>query len=258
MEQRKPIIIKTYKGNEEISRRVFNHDKIAMQKQGYYPVSINYTPGSWGFGSFLIAALLVLILIGIIVFIYMIIVKPAGYLTVTYKLREKEKICPMCAEKVKYEAKICKHCGYELPPNPIIKNEIKNEAIPNKTFIKSTDIKNNEGTLIAIIIVVIVALMFFFNMFKNTISLWGESEQSEYVSYWRSPEQSEYKGIKKTLIIYNKLDYERIKVKKINDHQFILACTNNFSDWVYYDVDTEKEKLYHLDTKTKEKLKPPR
>ena len=59
MEHKQPTIIKTYKGNEEISRRMFNHDKIAMQEQGYFPTSVNYIPGYWGCGSFLIALLLV-------------------------------------------------------------------------------------------------------------------------------------------------------------------------------------------------------
>jgi len=253
MENKQPVIIKTYKGNEEISRRIFNHDKIEMQRQGYFPTSVNYTPGSWGCGSFLVAALLVIIIVGILVFIYMLIVKPAGYLSVTYELREQEKTCPMCAEKVKYEAKICKHCGHELPPNPIIKNEVT----PNKTFVKSTDIKNNNGTSIAIIIVAIVAFLFIFNVIKNTNLLWGKSDQPKYNSSWSAPDQSEYASIKNTLRIYNKSDYVRIKMKKINDHQFIIACTENFSDWVYFDVDTEKEKLYHLDTKSKEKLTPP-
>ncbi len=170
MEQRKPTVIKTYKGNEEISRRVFNHDKIAMQKQGYYPTSINYTPGSWGCGSFLIATLLLLILIGIIVFIYMIIVKPAGYLTVTYELREQEKTCLMCAEKVKYEAKICKHCGHELPPNPIVKEEVISQKIePSKPFIKSTDFKNNKNSLIALIIVVLVIIFYTILYFNGAL-----------------------------------------------------------------------------------------
>ena len=31
------------------------------------------------------------------------------------KAKGEEKKCPMCAESVKYEAKICKHCSHEFP-----------------------------------------------------------------------------------------------------------------------------------------------
>lgn len=171
MESKQPVIIKTYEGDENSSRRAFENDAQIMQEKGYYPISQNYTPGSWGCGSFLIATLLLLILIGIIVFIYMLIVKPDGTLSVTYELREKEKKCPMCAENVKYEAKICKHCGYELPPNPIIKEEIISQKIEtSESFIKSTDFKNNKYSLIALIIVVLVIISYiilFFNGFVN-------------------------------------------------------------------------------------------
>ena len=78
----------------------------------YYPISSQYQAGEYGCGSFVLALLLCFILIGIIVFIYMLIVKPPGTLTVVYEYREvkkpvddaetsETKICPMCAEDVR-------------------------------------------------------------------------------------------------------------------------------------------------------------
>lgn len=52
---------------------------------GYVPVSQSWAPGSWGCGAFLVALLLAFVLVGILVFIYMLLVKPAGTLTVTYQ-----------------------------------------------------------------------------------------------------------------------------------------------------------------------------
>ena len=75
------------------------------------------------------ALLLCLLLIGIVVFIYMLIVKPPGTLTVVYEYRpfhdvvdpdestrmpNELKVCPMCAETVKAEARICRFCGHEF------------------------------------------------------------------------------------------------------------------------------------------------
>lgn len=58
-----------------------------MAAAGYYPTSQIWTPGAYGCGSFLLALLLCVILVGILIFIYMLIVKPDGTLTVTYELR---------------------------------------------------------------------------------------------------------------------------------------------------------------------------
>jgi hypothetical protein len=58
-----------------------------MEKLNYIPVSQKWTEGTYGCGAFLVALLLCIILIGIVVFIYMLIVKPPGILTVTYELR---------------------------------------------------------------------------------------------------------------------------------------------------------------------------
>ena len=115
----KKIIVTNYKGNKNVSTKLFRAHVIKMAEKGYSPVSQSYQAGTWGCGAFLVAALLCLVIVGFLAFIYMLIVKPEGTLTVTYKYKgqsEKveEKICPQCAETIKKEAKICKHCRYEF------------------------------------------------------------------------------------------------------------------------------------------------
>ncbi|CAJ0878907.1 hypothetical protein AMST5_03011 [freshwater sediment metagenome] len=58
-----------------------------MAAVGYFPVSQSWAPGHWGCGSFIVALLLCFLLIGFLIFIYMIIVPPSGTLTVTYERR---------------------------------------------------------------------------------------------------------------------------------------------------------------------------
>lgn len=80
-----PVVIKKYKGNQEIATRLFQLDAPLMAEKGYFPTSQSWAPGAYGCGSFLLALLLCFILIGILIFIYMLIVKPEGTLTVTYE-----------------------------------------------------------------------------------------------------------------------------------------------------------------------------
>ena len=122
-EPKKPIRIKTYRGSQEGAIALFRKDAELMAAQGYFPKSQSWVPGSYGCFSFLVALLLCFVIIGILIFIYMLIVKPDGVLTVTYELRldsestdliQMEKICPQCAEHVKEAAKICRFCGYNF------------------------------------------------------------------------------------------------------------------------------------------------
>jgi hypothetical protein len=90
-EPQKPrTVVKTYHGREQQATTAFVQDSEVMARNGYFPTSQNYNPGSYGVGSFIIAALLCFVCIGIIVFIYMLVVKPPGVLTVTYELREEQ------------------------------------------------------------------------------------------------------------------------------------------------------------------------
>jgi len=119
------VIIKTYRGSQAQATAAFQTDSAKMSALGYYPTTQTWAPGSYGCGAFLLALLLCFILIGILVFIYMLIVKPDGTLTVTYELRSasvnsarattvEEKTCPKCAEQVKAAALVCRFCGHNF------------------------------------------------------------------------------------------------------------------------------------------------
>jgi len=122
----KNVLIKTYRGNQAAASRAFEKDAAKLAAQGYYPTSQTWAPGSHSALAFLGALLLCFLLIGIVIFLYMLLVKPAGTLTVTYQLRESavatpaaalasdEKTCPQCAEQVKAAAKVCRFCGHSF------------------------------------------------------------------------------------------------------------------------------------------------
>ncbi|MFT4746879.1 MAG: hypothetical protein ACI8XG_000956 [Congregibacter sp.] len=119
MSGRNKKIIKKYKGNVDSAREVFMRDSKWKEKKGYYPTSENWVAGSHSIGSFLIALLLCFVFIGFVIFVYLLVIKPAGTLTVTYTLQEarftqvmvEQNNCPQCAVTVKGTANKCRTCG---------------------------------------------------------------------------------------------------------------------------------------------------
>jgi hypothetical protein len=127
LDNQKKVIIKTYKGSQATAMAAFQADAARMAKSDYFPTSQSWAPGTYGCGAFLVALLLCVLLVGILIFIYMLIVTPDGTLTVTYEFRAvpdrpakavlvEEKTCPKCAEQVKGAALICRFCGHQFAP----------------------------------------------------------------------------------------------------------------------------------------------
>ena len=83
-----PVIVQTYRGrSQKDAVKWFTRDAARLSAAGYVPVAQSWAQGSWGCGAFAVALLLCLLLVGILVFIYMLVVKPNGTLTVTYSRR---------------------------------------------------------------------------------------------------------------------------------------------------------------------------
>jgi len=122
------IVVKNYSGSEKIAAEIYKRDAKLMAQQNYYPVSQNWIPGSYGCGTFILALILSIVIVGVLIFVYLILVKPDGTLSVTYELKEQkefdelnisskiidQKECLICAEFVKAKAKKCRFCGYEF------------------------------------------------------------------------------------------------------------------------------------------------
>jgi len=80
-------IVRTYRGHQQSDVvKEFKRDAARLSEIGYIPTSQSWAAGQWGGGAWLAALLLCVILLGTLIFIYMIIVKPEGTLTVTYSL----------------------------------------------------------------------------------------------------------------------------------------------------------------------------
>lgn len=88
MSPRPPIIVSVYRGrSQEDAARLFQAHAVRLAAEGYYPIGQSWAPGSYGCGCFLMALLLAFVLVGLLIFVYMLVVKPQGTLTVTYEYR---------------------------------------------------------------------------------------------------------------------------------------------------------------------------
>ena len=125
--------VKTYQGNQQLAARTYQEDAAKMATLGYIPTSQVWTPGTYGCGAFILALLLCFVVIGFLIFIYMLIVKPAGTLTVTYTMSARsdpEKTCPQCAESVKAAAALCRYCGHKFETVSVVATEELSATAP--------------------------------------------------------------------------------------------------------------------------------
>jgi hypothetical protein len=115
------VVIKTYTGSQAHATALYRASAAVMASKGYCPTSQSWAPGAYSGSDFVIALLLCFVLIGFLIFLYMLCVKPPGTLSVTYELRaatantpKEEKTCPSCAEQVKAAAVACRFCGHKF------------------------------------------------------------------------------------------------------------------------------------------------
>lgn len=118
---RAKVLVKNYKGTYGNALIVFKRDSIRLAETGYIPISQNWIAGTYSILAFVFAALLCFLLIGILIFFYMIIVSPPGTLTVNYQLAEGfdasiKRKCPACGEMINRSARLCRFCKSTVTP----------------------------------------------------------------------------------------------------------------------------------------------
>lgn len=90
--------VRVYRGHDQASAvRVMQGEAELLAREGYVISSQSWAPGSYGCGAFLVALILFVVLIGILVFVYMLLVKPPGTLSVTYSLQPGQPSPPPSA-----------------------------------------------------------------------------------------------------------------------------------------------------------------
>ena len=82
------MVVRRYNGKHNEAAAAFQADAPKAAADGYYPTSQVWQEGSWGCGAYLIGVAAVLLFgLGLIILGYLVIVKPAGTLVVSYEFR---------------------------------------------------------------------------------------------------------------------------------------------------------------------------
>lgn len=81
-------IVRVYRGSQQADvNRKFQEEAGRLGHVGYEPSTQSWAQGQWGCGAWLFALLACIVVVGLLVFLYMLIVKPEGTLTVTFVYR---------------------------------------------------------------------------------------------------------------------------------------------------------------------------
>jgi hypothetical protein len=83
-----PVMTRTYRGTPDEVEVLRSAEADVLARQGYVQSSQSYVEGRWNFGSYLAALLLCFVVVGFLILVYMLVMKPAGTLTVTYTRAE--------------------------------------------------------------------------------------------------------------------------------------------------------------------------
>jgi hypothetical protein len=82
------LVLRAYEGKQGEAAACLQADSIEMAAEGYFPTWQNWAPGEWAREAYVVAALLIFLFgVGILILAYLLIVEPAGTLTVTYERR---------------------------------------------------------------------------------------------------------------------------------------------------------------------------
>jgi hypothetical protein len=85
VESEPTTVVRTYRGHQQSDVvPAFQAEAKLFADHGYVPTSQSWAPGQWGCGAFLIALLLAIVIIGLLIFLYLLLIKPDGTLTVVY------------------------------------------------------------------------------------------------------------------------------------------------------------------------------
>ena len=109
-----------------------------------------------------------------------------------------------------------------------------------------------------VIILILIAGIIWVGSFNDSSNTEGTSEEVTYSNYWREPNGTELRSIGKIMVQNGVSGCGEYYLKLIGLEEYIVACTRNRKDWVYYVLYNKKEKILIADESLAKKLTPPK
>jgi|JI8StandDraft_2_1071088.scaffolds.fasta_scaffold68934_1 hypothetical protein len=139
--------------------------------------------------------------------------------------------CPECKKEISNSAKNCPSCGYKIS-------------------------KGGIGCFTYLLIGLGI-LIFFYIIGSNSSGGNVIEDENTYSQSWRSPEGTEFRDIGRIMVKNNISGCGEYQVKEITDNEFVVACTPDGTNWTYYVVYPNLDKIYLANEEMEKKLKPP-
>ena len=89
-------LVRIYRGKADLAQSMYARDLGLLGPRGYVPINQVYIPGSYSGGLWFLALLAILLWgLGLLILLYLLLVKPPGTLTVTYQLQRQAAPLPL-------------------------------------------------------------------------------------------------------------------------------------------------------------------
>lgn len=151
--------------------------------------------------------------------------------------------CKECNQEISEKAKECPKCGYK-----------------NKS---SSGCLNFIGYLVFFIFVIIFLNSIFGGETSENNSDYSNSnnvttDTRTYSTRWRSPQGLEYRDIGRIMVANQIKVCGEYYLKEVENNEYIIACTADGTNWNYFIVYTNQNKIYKANDEMISQLSPPR
>jgi len=141
--------------------------------------------------------------------------------------------CPECSKEISSNAKSCPHCGYQPKSTGCF------------TYIFYI--------ILAFFALYILSLIFPSNSSGSTVI----NDSRTFEQSWRSPSNDELVSISRLMVQKNIKGCGEYHIKEIENGEFVIACSANGENWVYYVAWPNIGEIYLASLEMERKLKPP-
>ncbi len=143
----------------------------------------------------------------------------------------------------------CEECGKQISDKAV--------SCPKCGFVTQTQ-KKRSGLSWYIYLIVALLAIYIASQCRETKPVEYAQHEKAYLYDWRPVKTNEFAQLGRIIVANDIKVCGEYQVKYLDDSTYLLGCTPDGYNWQYFYLDTTKEKVYHVDSNTKAKIKSPR